>query len=83
MITLADLREAGGPIPPMIRAELAATLSIERAGLPPPFGARRHVVIHNPAFYEKQRLRFSTWDTPRFIRATTRTSSGCTYRATR
>lgn len=24
--------------------------------------------IHNPVFYEKQRMRFSTWDTPRFIR---------------
>ena len=24
--------------------------------------------VHNPEFYEKERLRFSTWNTPRFIR---------------
>ena len=25
--------------------------------------------IANPEFYEKQRMRFSTWNTPRFISA--------------
>lgn len=31
--------------------------------------ALKHLAsIHNPVFYEKQRMRFSTWDTPRFIR---------------
>ena len=24
--------------------------------------------LHNPEFYEKERMRFSTWNTPRFIR---------------
>jgi superfamily II DNA or RNA helicase len=70
-LTLADLAKAGGPSPPaVIGARLGATLSIERSGLPPALvAALKHLAsIHNPAFYEKQRMRFSTWDTPRFIR---------------
>ncbi len=70
-LTLADLAKAPGPPPPeTIRARLGATLSIERSGLPPAvIAALKHLAsIHNPVFYEKQRMRFSTWDTPRFIR---------------
>jgi hypothetical protein len=70
-LDLADLAKAGGPPPPpVIRARLGATLSLERSGLPPAMmAALKHLAsIHNPVFYEKQRLRFSTWDTPRFIR---------------
>ena len=70
-LSLADLAKAEGPPPPAtIRARLAATLSVERSGLPPAFvAALKHLAsIHNPVFYEKQRMRFSTWDTPRFIR---------------
>jgi superfamily II DNA or RNA helicase len=70
-LTFADLAKAGGPPPPAtIRAQLGATLSIERSGLPPTMtAALKHLAsIHNPVFYEKQRMRFSTWDTPRFIR---------------
>ncbi|MEA2010165.1 MAG: DEAD/DEAH box helicase family protein [Actinomycetota bacterium] len=70
-LTLADLAKADGPAPPpVIRARLGATLSIERSGLPPAlFAGLKHLAsIHNPVFYEKQRMRFSTWDTPRFIR---------------
>jgi hypothetical protein len=73
-LTLADLARAGGPSPPtIIRAQLGAALSIERSGLPPALvAALKHLAsIHNPEFYEKQRLRFSTWDTPRFIRCYT------------
>ncbi|HUP68449.1 MAG TPA: DEAD/DEAH box helicase family protein [Acidimicrobiales bacterium] len=53
----------------MIRARLGAMLSIERAGLPPAaITALKHLgSIPNPEFYEKQRMRFSTWNTPRFI----------------
>lgn len=45
--------------------------SVERAGLPPPVvAALKHPgSIANPEFYEKQRMRFSTWNTPRFITA--------------
>ena len=69
-LSLAELAKAGGPPPPAVtRARLGAMLSIERAGLPPAVvAALKHLgSIANPAFYEKQRMRFSTWDTPRFI----------------
>lgn len=70
MLSLAELAQAGGPPPPpVVRARLGAELSIERAGLPPAVvAALKHLgSIANPEFYEKQRMRFSTWDTPRFI----------------
>lgn len=68
-LSLADLaRHDGPPPPPVIRARLGAMLSIERAGLPPAVIATlKHLgSIPNPEFYEKQRMRFSTWNTPRF-----------------
>lgn len=71
-LSLADLAKAGGPPPPpVVRARLASELSIERAGLPPGVtaGLKHLGSISNPEFYEKQRMRFSTWDTPRFISA--------------
>ena len=48
----------------------AAMLEIERSSLPPALlaGLKHLASLHNPAFYEKERLRFSTWDTPRMIR---------------
>ena len=70
-LSLTDVTAGDGPQPPpKIPARLGATLSIERAGLPPALvAALKHLgSIHNPVFYEKQRMRFSTWDTPRFIR---------------
>ncbi len=69
-LSLADLaRQGGPPPPPVIRARLAGMLSIERAGLPPAvMAALKHLgSIPNPDFYEKQRMRFSTWNTPRFV----------------
>ncbi|WP_380164834.1 DEAD/DEAH box helicase family protein [Jannaschia sp. R86511] len=71
-LPLTDLGRAGGPpAPPVVRARLGAELSIERAGLPPAVvAALKHAgSIPNPEYFEKQRLRFSTWDTPRFISA--------------
>jgi superfamily II DNA or RNA helicase len=58
------------PVPARIPARRAAMLVVERIGLPPPLVASlKHLAsLHNPDFYEKQRLRFSTWRTPRFIR---------------
>jgi hypothetical protein len=51
---------------PVIRVRLAAMLSIERAGLPPPVvAALEHLgSISNPDFYETQRLRFSALSAP-------------------
>jgi len=61
---------AGPPPPPEIRAVAGAMLGIDRIGLPPPLlAALKHLAsVSNPEFYEKERLRFSTWRTPRFIR---------------
>lgn len=62
---------AGGPKPPArIAAQSGAMLAIDRIGMPPALlAALKHLAsLHNPEFYEKERLRFSTWDTPRFIR---------------
>src|SRR5581483_1189913 len=56
--------------PPQIAARMGAMLAIDRIGVPPPLlAALKHTAsLHNPEFYEKERMRFSTWDTPRFIR---------------
>lgn len=62
---------AGGPAAPKrVRGQLAGQLSIERIGVPPALvAALKHLAsLHNPVFYEKQRMRFSTWSTPRIIR---------------
>lgn len=70
-MSLTDLVADDDPrLPDAVRAQLGARLSIERSGLPPPLvAALKHLAsIQNPQFYEKQRMRFSTWDTPRFIR---------------
>jgi superfamily II DNA or RNA helicase len=70
--SLAELAATGGPPPPpIVRARLGAMLSIERAGLPPAVvAALKHLgSIVNPEFQDKQRMRFSTWGTPRFIRS--------------
>jgi superfamily II DNA or RNA helicase len=56
--------------PPVIYARAAAMLEIDRIGLPPELHAQlKHVAsLHNPAFYEKERGRRWTGNTPRFIR---------------
>lgn len=57
-------------MPEAVVGVAAAMLEIERSGLPPALlaGLKHLASLHNPAFYEKERLRFSTWDTPRMIR---------------
>jgi hypothetical protein len=58
------------PAPQAIRCVLGATLSVEKSGLPPwMLSEIKHLAsLHNPGFYERQRLRFSTFQTPRFIK---------------
>lgn len=58
------------PPPARISAVLGARLSIERIGLPPfLLASLKHLAsLHNPTYYEKERLRLSTWRVPRFIR---------------
>ena len=58
------------PAPEVVHAELAGMLAIRRAGLPPSLLASlKHLAsLHNAEFYEKQRMGFSVWKTPRFLR---------------
>jgi len=62
---------AGPKPPPKIYARSEAMLAVDRIGMPPAMlAALKHLAsLHNPEFYEKERLRFSTWNTPRFIRS--------------
>ena len=60
-----------GPKPPAsVKAVAGTMLAIDRIGLPPALvSALKHLAsLHNPEYYEKERLRFSTWNTPRLIR---------------
>ena len=54
---------------PAVRARLGARIRVELADLTPALAASlRHAAsMHNPLFYEKQRMRASTWDIPRFL----------------
>ncbi|MGO9582984.1 MAG: TOTE conflict system archaeo-eukaryotic primase domain-containing protein [Acidimicrobiales bacterium] len=64
-------RAPGSPPPPAsMRALASAMLVVDRIGLPPPLlAALKHVAsLHNPDFYEKEKNRFWTGSTPRFIR---------------
>jgi superfamily II DNA or RNA helicase len=56
--------------PPVVKAELAGMLAVRRAGLPPSLLASlKHLAsLHNAEFHEKQRMGFSVWNTPRFLR---------------
>lgn len=58
------------PAPPVVHATLAGMLSVERIGLPAWLIAQlKHLAsLHNPKFYENERLRLSNHATPRLIR---------------
>jgi len=59
------------PSPPKkINCTLKAQIAIEKSGLPPSLISRiKHLAsLHNPEFYKKQKLRLSTYQTPRFIK---------------
>jgi superfamily II DNA or RNA helicase len=57
-------------LPAQVPCAIYADLAIPRAALPPSLLARlKHLAsLHNPLFYERQRLRLSTHQTPRLIR---------------
>ena len=57
--------------PPVVRATLAARISVDGADLPPALLATlKHAAsMSNPIFFERQRRRASTWDIPRFLRS--------------
>jgi hypothetical protein len=55
--------------PPVIRARLGTGIRLEQAELTPAFLATlKHAAsMKNPLFYERQRLRISTWGLPHFL----------------
>jgi superfamily II DNA or RNA helicase len=58
------------PAPTLVRCVLDASVSIEKSGIPPWLLSQlKHLAsLHNPVFYERQNMRFSTYGIPRFIR---------------
>lgn len=60
----------GERLPSEITCAIGAGLAIPSTGLPPSLLAElKHLAsLHNPLFYERQRLRLSTHQTPRLIR---------------
>jgi len=69
-VSRSDATRVHPPLPPVVHAELGAGLSLESSQLTPAaLAAVKHAAsMVNPKFYELQRLRKSTWDTPRFVR---------------
>ena len=65
-------------VPAKIHARSGAMLFVERRDIPPALvSALKHLAsLHNPKYYEKERLRFSTWNTPRLIRCYEETIDG-------
>jgi hypothetical protein len=63
---------------PIIKARLGAGVRVEIAELTPALLATlKHAAsMRNPLFYERQRMRMSTWDVPRFIRSFDETLDG-------
>ena len=66
------------PVPRSVDVELGGTLRVKAASLPPALLATlRHAAsMPNPAFYDRERRRQSTWDTPRFLRLYDETVEG-------
>jgi superfamily II DNA or RNA helicase len=64
--------------PQVVHARLAAGVRMETGELTPALHATlKHAAsMSNPQFYERQRLRMSTWDTPRFLRGYDETIDG-------
>ncbi len=66
------------PLPAAVRAHLHSNITVTARDLPPDLLATlKHAAsMPNPIFYERQRRRASTWDTPRFIRSYDQTADG-------
>ncbi len=62
----------------VLRARLGAGIRLEQAELTPGLAATlRHAAsMHNPLFYERQRMRASTYNIPRFLHAYDETFDG-------
>ena len=64
--------------PAVLRARLGTGVRVEQAELTPGLAATlRHAAsMHNPLFYERQRMRVSTWNIPRFLHSYDETLDG-------
>lgn len=64
--------------PPIVHARVSSGIRLELGELTPALHATlKHAAsMTNPLFYERQRLRMSTWDTPRFLRSYDETLDG-------
>lgn len=65
-------------VPHAVKARLGAAITVDSAGLPPALLAtlKHAATMPNPVFYERQRRRASTWDTPRYLQNFDETASG-------
>ena len=63
---------------PVLRIRLGAGIRVEQAELTPALAATlRHAAsMHNPVFYERQRMRASTYNIPRFLHSYDETLDG-------
>jgi superfamily II DNA or RNA helicase len=63
---------------PLVRATLGTGVSVEMADLSPAaLATLKHAAsMPNPAFYDRQRRRFSTWGVPRFLHSYDETLDG-------
>jgi superfamily II DNA or RNA helicase len=68
-LAAATSSETRPPVAPVIGARLGAGVRLELAELTPSLAATlRHAAsIPNPVFYERQRMRASIWNVPRFL----------------
>jgi superfamily II DNA or RNA helicase len=64
--------------PHSVSARLRATIVVDASDMPPPLLAtlKHAATMPNPVFYERQRRRASTWDTPRYLQNFDETPSG-------
>lgn len=66
------------PVPPVVHVRLGARVTVDGADLTPSMASTvMHAAsLRNPMFDERQRLRRSTWDVPRFLRSYEDTVTG-------
>ena len=82
----SEVKRLGSPVStatrpaaaPVIHVRLGAGIRVEQAELTPGLAATlRHAAsMHNPVFYERQRMRASTWNVPRFLHSFDETIDG-------
>jgi superfamily II DNA or RNA helicase len=77
-IEVAGSTKTRPEFPPVIHTRLGAGIRLEQPELTPAFLATlKHAAsMKNPLFYERQRLRISTWQVPQFLRSFEETLDG-------